>query len=321
MQQKAHLFDEFRPSDNSLDRVEELCLIHHYATSTCQEISRSESEARIWRDTPIRDGTRYPFVLDAILALAALHKGYTTSSNSKKYMTASLYYQGVGLQACQQHLEKISSENCQVLFEFSSIINLVAIGMSRGGPGLSPSTSIETIFTIFKLSKGIRTILNTNMEVLLSGPYKESLTIPSNDSDAKVSEGAALAIAGIREQVNESRQNHHADFTFTYTATIDMLEEAFVQLEHYGNHGAVVSFAMSISEESVNLLKAHDPVMLLIFVHYGALFSYIHDLWWAHGFGARMVRELCALLHAAGAGWAPLTSWAMAKVTIVDRLV
>ena len=94
-----------------------------------------------------------------------------------------------------------------------------------------------------------------------------------------------------------------------------MLEEAFVQLEQYEDHGAIISFAMRISDDSVNLLKAHDPIMLLIFVHYGALFSYIHDRWWAHGFGARMVRELCTLLHAAGPAWAPLTSWAMARVT------
>lgn len=145
--------------------------------------------------------------------------------------------------------------------------------------------------------------------------------MPSDANGVKASEAAALAIAGIREQANQSRQKHHANFTFTYTATIDMLEDAFVQIEHYGNHGAIISFAMSISDESVNLLKAHDPIMLLIFVHYGALFSYIHDRWWAHGFGARMVRELCVLLHAAGAAWAPFTSWPMAKVTNVDRLL
>ena len=94
---------------------------------------------------PFRDGLTYAFVLDAVLAVAALHKAYMEPEDDKKYMSACLYYQNQCLCAFQEQLADINQENCHAIFAVSALIHVLNIGISRGGPSLTPTPPIETL--------------------------------------------------------------------------------------------------------------------------------------------------------------------------------
>lgn len=110
---------------------------------------------------PFHDGLTYAFVLEAVLAVAALHKAYMEPQHSKKYMSACLYYQNQCLCAYNKELANINEDNCHAIFAVSALVHVLNIAISRGGPTLSPTPPIETLLLQFQLTRGIMVVLST----------------------------------------------------------------------------------------------------------------------------------------------------------------
>jgi hypothetical protein len=159
-----------------LNRQEELCLVHHYTTQLHLGTSPKGSSgrldtAKIWRDMPFHDGMTYAFVLDAVLAVAALHKAYSEPQHSKKYVSACLYYQNQCLTAYQEQLTNINEDNCNAMFAVSALIHVLNGAMSRGGPYLPPTPPIETLLSQLKLGFGIKTVLDATWDTVRVAHY------------------------------------------------------------------------------------------------------------------------------------------------------
>lgn len=302
---------------SGLCRWEEFCLVKQYVTATHKDVTRSEREAEAWRDTPFQDGWRYSFILDAILALTALHRAYTTSGESDRFVRASLYYQSSGLRTFTQHLSDITASNCHAMFAFAAIINIAVIAVSRGGVGVSPTAPIDTLFTIYELGNGLKAVIDSSLEMLTSGPYKAAFATASTLPKTCASETVARVFQAMRQQAESVAIAIPDNRAETYLATIDRLEEAFMQVEEHKDFGAILAWIMGVPNKAIQLLEIRDPMMCLIFMHYGVLYLHLHDKWWANGFGARLIWDMSSLLHAADTAWVPLTSWARVRANVV----
>merc|ERR1711939_288645 len=147
-----------RPSDEpytGLGRSEELCLVHHYVTSTCESFSFHSEDTAVWRSAVLEDSVRFPFVLDAVLAPASLHRATSCPGKGQEYISSSLFYESRGLQGYTEQLANITRENCQAVFAFAMLINVLTIAASAGFPGLPPVLPIDTLFAAFELLRGI----------------------------------------------------------------------------------------------------------------------------------------------------------------------
>jgi len=300
-----------------LNRHEELCLVHHYTTSTHMGISRHDRDSSIWQNMPFHDGRTYPFVLDAILALAALHKAYLEPQNNEKYSSACLFYQNQCLQTYYKQLANINKDNCHAMFAVSAMINVLTIAMSRGSSGLVATSPLETLFTTFKLLRGIQVVLDGHFDAVRAGHYKEIFSIPDVPPNSTVSKEVSHAMGELLRLASDGNTEADPDRTELYKSSIDSLGKHFLEVEQVANFGAVIAWPLSLDESATRFLKAHDPMMMLIFVHYGVLYLHIHERWWAHDFGCRLIWELSESLHALGGSWLPLTSWARSKAANV----
>lgn len=284
-------------------------------------MSRGSHDADIWRDMPFYDGVKYAFVLDAVLALAALHKAYIEPqhSDNEKYTSASLHYQSQCLQSYQPQLSDINEENCHAMFAVSALVNVITIAMSRGGPSLLPTPPTETLLTTFRLLRGIQVVLSTSYEMVRSAHYKSVFMLPTVPKETPVSAEVAQSMQELRRRVTEAGEFKALSHVDIYNTCIEKLEDAFRQVESAENLGNIISWPLACSEKAVELLRDRDPMMMLIYVHYGALYLHLHDRWWAHDFGRRLIWELSEALHTLGASWKPLTSWARAKAEEVGE--
>lgn len=265
---------------------------------------------------PFRDGLNYPFVLDAVLAVAALHKAYTEPQHSKKYMSACLYYQNQCLCGYQEQLTNINEDNCSAMFAVSALVHCLNIAISRGGPTLLPTPPIETLLLQIKLGRGIKIVLHANWEVVRSAHYKDIFNPfeASTPPDAINSPEVSYAMEELRRCVEEDKTSDSTTRD-VYAKSIETLENDFKNVEQGENLAAVSAWPITIDDKVAELLEERDPLMLLICVHYGALCLHIHDRWWAHNFGCRLIWDLSEMLHAMDASWLPLTSWARARAT------
>ena len=297
-------------------------MIHHYTTLTHLGTRRDQEAnaqswrtAEIWRDMPFHDGLTYAFVLDAVLAVAALHKAYMEPENGKKYMSACLHYQNLCLCSYQEEVANINQDNCHAVFAVSALVHILNIAISRGGPLLAPTPAIETLEVQLTLGSGVKAVLNESWETVQSAHYKDIFKVPGADTphDAVNSPEVAYAMDELKRCVADADATSH-DLMITF---VDKLEKAFKDVEQGEDFAAITAWPVIIDDKARDLLKGRDPLMMLICVHYGVLCLYLHDRWWAHNFGCRLIWDLSERLHALDASWLPLTSWARSRAASV----
>lgn len=303
---------------SGLTRQEELCLVHHYIRSAQIDTARHDSNSELWKDMPFSDGLKHEFVLDAVLALAALHKSFVDFDNSKRYALACLHYQSRGFRAYQSCLTSIDEDNCHAMFSTSALINIINIAMSRGGPSLLATPPLETILANFKLLRGIKIVLSDTWDTVKEAHYKPIFSERVVPIDATLDKEVAFLLGELRQQAHDVVGSTKSSNLELYHAAIDSLEVTFKKLEYCMDVGAVVGWPTFLKEESEDLLRNHDPMMLLIFIHYGVLYLQLHDRWWAEDFGRRIIFGFSEILHAIDASWLPLTSWARAKAASLE---
>lgn len=306
--------------DNSgLSRPEELCLVHHYVTSTDMQLSRHQYHSDVWKSVPFHDGAKYEFVLDAVLAIAALNKAQSNSSESEKYTSACLYYQNRTIREYQARLSSINDENCHAMFAVSALINVITFAMSRGTSSLPPTPPLETLLTSYKLLEGVKVVLHDRFEKVKLTQYGSLFNAPKLPEDHTLSEEASHALHELHQRAAAVASPSASSINIeTYTQTIKSLQESFRQAEHK-HVNAVVAWPLIAGEKAIDLLKAGDPTMMLIFVHYGVLYLHVDDRWWARDFGRRLIWDLSESLHALSASWMPSTSWARAQAAKVHE--
>jgi len=280
-------------------------------------ISRHDGDSNIWQNMPFYDGMTYPFVLDAVLAVAALHKAYMEPQSNEQYTSACLFYQSQCLRAYHSQLSDINTDNCHAMFAVSALINVLTIAMSRGSTSLVATSPLETLFTTFKLLRGIQVVLHGNFDRVRSAHYKDIFAVPDIPPNATVSPEVAHATKELLRLASDETNEAEPDRIEMYKTSITTLQDHFLQVEQVHNFGAVIAFPLALSETATELLRARDPMMMLIFVHYGVLYLHVHERWWAYNFGCRLIWELSDALHALNASWLPLTSWARSKAANV----
>ena len=233
-------------------------------------------------------------------------------------MSACLYYQNQCLCAFQEQLADINQENCHAIFAVSALIHVLNFGISRGGPSLTPTPPIETLTVQLTLGRGIKAVLSTTWETVKSAHYRDVFKMPGagTPSDAVNSPEVAYAMAELKRCVTDS-DTTSAPHKDVLMSTVDLLERAFKDVEQGEDFAAVTAFPVIMNDNAGELVEKRDPLMMLICIHYGVLCLQIHDRWWAHNFGCRLIWDLSELLHALDASWLPLTSWARSRAASV----
>lgn len=267
---------------------------------------------------PFHDGLTYGFVLEAVLAVAALHKAYMEPQHSKKYMSACLYYQNQCLYAYNKELANINEDNCHAIFAVSALVHVLNIAISRGGPTLLPTPPIETLLLQFQLTRGIMVVLSTAWQTVSSAHYKGLFRMPgaNTPTDAVNTPEVAYAMDELKRWAVEAKATDK-DVHNVYLNAVESLEDHFRHVEQGGDLNAIIAWPVHLDDKAEQLLAERDPLMMLICVHYGVLCLHVHDRWWAHNFGCRLIWDLSESLHALDASWLPLTSWARSKAASV----
>jgi hypothetical protein len=239
-------------------------------------------------------------------------------ANGKKYMSACLYYQNECLCAFQQQLSNLNQDNCHAIFAVSALVHILNIGISRGGPSFAPTPPIETLAVQFTLGRGIKAVLSTTWDTLSSAHYRDVFRIPGADtpSDAVNTPEVAYAMDELKRCVTNS-DTTSAITKDVLVSSVEILEGAFKHVEQGEDFNAITAWPVIISDNAGELLEKRDPLMMLICIHWGVLCLHLHDRWWAHNFGCRLIWDLSELLHALDASWLPLTSWARSRAASV----
>lgn len=306
-------------TQSGLSRTEELALMHFYTTATSSSLASDEADKLVWRDVVPLDGFTFDFVLDAILALAAIHKATVQPTSAAKYSAASAFYQHRGLRAFNQQLSQRDASSSHAFFAFSMTLTVHTIATARGGPGLLPTSPFETLSSVFELLGGTGHLSKAVVAPQSSSRYRDLIKgnriFEASQNPQPLPGDVSDALRALRQHVAHIVPSAHSEQSHSYHATIERLEATFriVNQSPELAMGAIVAWPVQMDEQSFSLYRQADPLMLLIFIHYGVLYLTLNGRWWAQGFGGRIIRSLSDYLHNVDTAWSRSTAWALAK--------
>ncbi|KAL2264083.1 hypothetical protein VTK26DRAFT_2577 [Humicola hyalothermophila] len=121
----------------------DLSLLHHWTVSTSHSLVQCPSIDRIWQAVLPQIGFRFPFVMHAILSLAALHLGHIVGPPHRhRYTIEAVRHHNSALRGFRETINQPSPENADALFACSTLNVIYVFGVSPWSSSAA-STSVD----------------------------------------------------------------------------------------------------------------------------------------------------------------------------------
>ena len=288
----------------------------------------------VWQTLTPTWSLSHDFLLNGVLALtayeiASCYPDPTDRARRDQYVTAATRYQGDALAQFQQYLKGNGTdpdrETYEPILAFSLGLMVLALASAQfmplshrddrcGGGGHGPM--VQNTLTHYELVRGCATVLGGHAEeYILSNPYIAKLTRFEDLPTAQM-EGRHKVVIGKLGELNERRlvtnsleeryevRARHVRAFEACKKAIGLLQECFAKVgghmrkgdEGEGEYQGYVLGWLNLSGEGfVEVIREGDQVAVLVLMVWGSLVEGLgRRVWWAKGFGGRLVAEIAA---------------------------
>ena len=262
----------------------------------------------------------YPFLMEGILALSALHLASYQPHRAVELSALALASEQTALPSYRQLVANFdpNNENIHAIFAFSTFVvpyMLAVAGSFEGGIGQIPRLGEPHWFHAIR---GWAALLKKNWQVIYDGPFRPVMgQTPEKIENAFNPEDAHLA-------------RLHEMLIPTSTATEKDVEDLNVcgaALDEWRRVSALpfassktVTLGVSlfvwpgtVSEEFIRLIHEKRPEALVILAHYCVLLKRLGGLWFLKGAGDRLMN---AIVQEVGEEWSSWMKWATDQSSI-----
>ena len=145
-------------------RMLEMRLLHHYLTSTYHTLAKDGlSPLHLSIKIP-QMATSFPYLLDSILALSALHLATLEPDNRLSWLDAAVRYQSQSCSGMGKILPIVTPQHCEPAFFSSVFIMLFATGFSGLSRANHPMDPITAMVEVRTLISGCATLFSRLLE-------------------------------------------------------------------------------------------------------------------------------------------------------------
>ncbi|KAI9901034.1 hypothetical protein N3K66_002851 [Trichothecium roseum] len=292
-------------------RVEDMELFHHYLTSTAETLG----DMHLWSQGAVRLGFQHECVLELMLGMAAYHIASTKEQHgAQAYADTAERLCAAALPKATDLLGKISPDHGPPLYISSVLISFA--GFARGPrPGDLLLVADGEQVPWLTLLRGVRVVIETlGWGAIFSGPLEPHFPRPEKDQDASAAttppsplppfstpagtEDWRASLSGVSSIV---AMIPDAATSEVYHKTIRTLSEAMESTFGAGHHASrqatgafqvTMGWVYRVADEYVELLRAKEPVALLILAHFCALLRTQESCWFVRGWAAHVLREV-----------------------------
>lgn len=297
-------------------RMKEMELIHQWSTNTY--ITSGFQNITVFRDYVVREGTRYPFLMDILLAFTSLHSASTAKVvDAQEHITSALHYQNQSLAEISRTklLLRISSETCDSVL-LATTLNMICALVASLIPSIPKGHSETTAALILRIRKhyfGLIWIMENHRRMAESGELAAIFDSPNvrrlEDSASFTMEKLDMLCADVCMNLDSGDAAHSV-----YQSTLENLKKAFAD-----SHGRSVFVWLATAEESFfeELMKG-KPAALVILMCWGTLVHLLEPVWWTQYAGRQIVEDLLHQLKGCDQKWTKVMNWCSQEVGIFD---
>lgn len=277
----------------------------------------------LWQTVFPQIGLQYPFVIHAIMSLAALHIAHNDSSKRTASITEAANHHNQGLHSFQNAIKCISKENSEALFIWSllNVLYVFAISNPLHNAGYyasshSPSDLLLG-FEWIPMMRGIEAVLQPTHNHLRLGQMSVIMSLGNWFELNPGREGSDLEDSYLFRTRETWKSSNHGD---VYEEVLHLLRKCRLYSQQFRSMGSQVleqwgynrswsaplMFIPFAPESYFTLLHQRQPPALVLFAFFGALLYELNDYWFLEGWGRAIVE---VIEHLLGSYWRPWILW------------
>ncbi|KAH7020505.1 hypothetical protein EDB80DRAFT_634040 [Ilyonectria destructans] len=291
--------------------IKDMALFHHWTVRTSLDIYKNSGLSITCQVTFPQLALKHPFVMQALLGLAALHIAYLDPQERLRHTADAARYHNQGLKGFREAVARGNDEIADALFVWSSLNLLYVFGISgRLGGGLCDESGW-----------GVETVLEPFGETLSSGPLRDLVDI-GNWDDIDPDEATDPEDQLFCRTRTAWENNCDAS---TYERTLQVLRRCRMFMAQFPTmyiedvresrfnrswQGAFL-FVPIAPKEYFSLLHQRQPPALILYAFYGGLLHSLNKSWFMEGWSYDIVHLVDDLL---GSYWKSWIAWPLEVV-------
>ncbi|KAH7237761.1 uncharacterized protein BKA55DRAFT_597197 [Fusarium redolens] len=311
--------------------LNQLHLLHHWTISTSVDLCRCPKTLYIWQEALPQIGIRYPFVLHALLGLAALHIAHQSPTDRTRSWLVGMYHHNEALTGFQKEISIITEENSEALFTWSICNVLYVFAISNpfheavdGIPTSSILAQKEKVLGTewIPMIRGMEAVLEPTHNYLRFGRMKAIMSLGNwyeldPDQDSQGPEDACFC------RVRETWSN--SDCAEIYEEALQILRKCRLYSSQFRDMDSETRNSWGYNKEwsgplmfihfapdsYFSLLRQRQPPSLILFSLFGALLHSVRNYWFLEGWGKAIVEVIADVL---GSYWKEWLLWPLQVV-------
>ncbi|KAL8713178.1 MAG: hypothetical protein Q9220_002699 [cf. Caloplaca sp. 1 TL-2023] len=285
--------------------LHDMQLLHHYCTDTYKTMTNDPEQQHMWQTTAVRIGFSYPFLLNEMLAIAALHKAACNPSQQDFYYTRATQLQSHALNGFNRMQRDVDESNCVPVLLFSALLGAHLLGDRSRIHGLGPGEHLDHILSCVRLMRSVSKLVLKDWTPFLQESEIAPLMKSENPQPPYAIPSEYRALDTLIQQSDLGQTSLNA-----YTAAIDRLYWLIALIDVPNTEPdtprSILAWPVQLSDDYMLLLEQRRPEALIILLHYGVVLHYCRQAWAIGDSGALLIRAIEAQL---GSYWKPWLQW------------
>lgn len=295
--------------------VRDLELMHKFSTETYESLCTGQSEFHAWQVIIPRHALQYDFLMNGILALAALHIATTIDPPASwAYIDTALQYHSLSFAPFRSAIDNLTPLNCEAVLAQSIVTTVIGIALPRLTAERDESPSMtENIVVVFELLQGVKKIITIGRSWIKLNlfTHKED----SYDHYATLDTATQTALTRLATLNDEMLAMTDPVQHKINTEVVSHLRRCYARFVSTDDPANVLAWLAAVDKGFVENVRRRQPFPLLVLMHWGVLLGELHgQRWWARESGRALVSELLQALRPGDIQWKDALLWPQEKM-------
>jgi hypothetical protein len=252
----------------------------------------------------LKVGFDFPFLLQAMLALGALHLSRLDPVLHQEYLTQAEMHHDAALNQFRNEVGDIDDANFEAVLCFAAILfpytSALPIDDRHG-----PEHVLDSILQNLALTRRVRPMVSTLYGKMIKSELGR--LVPPDTRGINFNEiPPETELIRLRQFSEATRQLYPPDINEAYGKAIRDLEVVYARAEQSStppSDGLIKIWVHHAPERFMELLSEKQPGALIIFAHYAVLFERSRHYWYFEGVAAQILHIAESLVPSEWRSW------------------
>jgi hypothetical protein len=276
-------------------QLQQLELLLHFVTETCHTLSNVPAHCRLWQKTLTKEAVSHPFLMYSILAISALHIGYSQPiKKTERYIGVAQDYHRMGSQVFRTVTTTVTEDNCHAIFAFCSMTFIFSFAAINDPTSLLDPEQDHAFTQWVGLLQGMTPFLLQNNESMRHGKLAPLFAIQQLKNSHTMPEEFQREF----ERLSRFCQNSYdgESTKAIYATALEQLRLSFMKTSSEEDSDFLLSsiflWIILLPKDYISLLELRRPEAMSIFAFYCVQLHKLDSFWWARGVASRLITDI-----------------------------